>query len=289
MTKPRALDLFCAQGGATRGLQRAGFHVTGVDSRPQPRYCGDAFIQMDALEADCAGFDFIWASPPCQAFCSLRHMPTAKPHPNLIPQTRAKLVAAGIPYSIENVENAPLKGNLIMLCGTMFGLQTADGRAELRRHRLFETSFSITLSPQCRHGAATIGTLSVAGDYAEVNANRKRVAAVLTITGHTPVDNRRPTISVIGHSAPGMHNSRGAVISVAGTGLGRRRAITVTGSTPPNTINNFVRETFSVEQAREAMGIDWMTMAGLSQAIPPAYAEYIGLEAIALCRGRAEA
>ena len=33
--KPRALDLFCCAGGATRGLQEAGFHVTGVDIKPQ--------------------------------------------------------------------------------------------------------------------------------------------------------------------------------------------------------------------------------------------------------------
>jgi DNA (cytosine-5)-methyltransferase 1 len=152
MSKPRALDLFCCAGGATKGLQRAGFHVTGVDIKPQPRYCGDAFHQADALTFPLEGFDFIWASPPCQAFTALRFMPTAKDHPNLIPETRARLVEANIPYCIENVPGAPLgdSGYLIMLCGTMFGLQTRDGRAELRRHRLFETSFSIPLRPACQ-------------------------------------------------------------------------------------------------------------------------------------------
>lgn len=62
MDKPRALDLFCCAGGASKGLQRAGFHVTGVDIKPQPRYCGDAFHQADALTFPLDGFDFIWAT-----------------------------------------------------------------------------------------------------------------------------------------------------------------------------------------------------------------------------------
>jgi DNA (cytosine-5)-methyltransferase 1 len=306
VSKPRALDLFCCAGGATKGLQEAGFHVTGVDIKPQPRYCGDEFHQADAIEFPVDGYDFIWASPPCQAFTSLRFMPTAKEHPNLIPQTREKLVRAQVPYCIENVEGAPLgaSGYLILLCGTMFGLQTKDGRAELRRHRLFETSFSIALRPACQHGRGSVGSLSIAGDYAEVNANRK---ACLTVCGHTPVDNRRGTISVIGNSAPQMHDSARRVItvcgenpngvdrprhaiSVTGNGMGdrvspARRAISVTGNTAQtNTDRNRTRETFTVQQAREAMGIDWMPMSKLSQAIPPAYSRFIGEQVIRIIR-----
>lgn len=247
--RPHALDLFCGAGGATRGLQLAGFHVTGVDIKPQPRYVGDAFFQSDAMTFPLSGYDFIWASPPCQAFSKLRFMPDAKKHPNLIPRTRERLVRAGILYVIENVEDAPLgeSGFLIMLCGTMFGLQAPARTAELRRHRLFECSFSIALRPACQHGYAPIGIYG----------------------GH--VRDRCRTLSIDAISVTGTGNPRGS----------RMRAITVTGNTPQtNVVKNRVRRTFSIDDARAAMGIDWMPMSSLSQAIPPAYSEFIGKQAL---------
>jgi DNA (cytosine-5)-methyltransferase 1 len=319
--RPRALDLFCKEGGATKGLQRAGFHVTGVDIEPQPRYCGDAFHQADALTFPLEGYDFIWASPPCQAFTKLRHMPTAKEHPDVIEPVRARLVASGVPWCIENVEDAPLgeSGYLIVLCGTMFGLETADGRAELRRHRLFETSFSIPLRPVCQHGFR--GCLSVTGTGLDDNANRNIRRSVVSVVGHTPpqighmskrrtaicvngegspmagtMTARRDSITVGGKRAMGGHAGRRSVIMVLGNGpedgKGRvanqprgasRRAITVTGSTAQTNVDhNRTRETFSVRDAQAAMGIDWMGMRGLSQAVPPAYSEFIGRQVLAL-------
>jgi DNA (cytosine-5)-methyltransferase 1 len=80
-----ALDLYAGAGGATRGLQQAGFHVTGVDHKPQPNSCANVFVQADALEylktADLKLFDFIWASPPCQRFTALLHAPGIKSPP----------------------------------------------------------------------------------------------------------------------------------------------------------------------------------------------------------------
>lgn len=230
----RALDLFCGAGGVTKGLQNAGFYVVGVDIKKQPRYCGDEFIQGDALNSglDLPSFDFIWASPPCQAHTSLKTMYNAKKHEDLIPATRAILKAAGTPYAIENVMGAALISPVI-LCGTMFGLGVDD--AELRRHRQFETSFPL-LAPKCQHGAPVIG---VCGGHAR---NRKRTIGVY---GEGARDSRRKFDK--GH---------------------------------PD---------FSVHDARIAMGIDWMTIAELSQAIPPAYSEYIGNAALQHIRQRSAA
>jgi DNA (cytosine-5)-methyltransferase 1 len=133
-----ALDLFCGAGGATKGLQRAGFHVTGVDIKRQPHYIGDSFVQADALEPplDLRSFDFIWASPPCQAYSvstvGLRN--GGKTFPDLVARVRSMLKASGIPFAIENVPRAPLI-HPIKLRGPMF--------PELRviRERWFETSW----------------------------------------------------------------------------------------------------------------------------------------------------
>lgn len=145
-TKPKALDLFCYAGGATKGLQLVGFHVTGVDRVKSPRYCGDAFIHADALEVPLDGYDFIWASPPCQRYTpGAAKWGTSEDHPHLIPPIRDRLIASGISFAIENV--AAARKHLrdpIMLCGTMFGLGVF-------RHRLFETSFLIMQPDHAPH------------------------------------------------------------------------------------------------------------------------------------------
>ena len=46
-----------------------------------------------------------------------------------------------------------------------------------------------------------------------------------------------------------------------------------------------VQTFFSVEDGKRAMGIDWMTGDELSQAIPPAYTEYIGRHLIMAVEG----
>lgn len=78
--------------------------------------------------------------------------------------------------------------------------------------------------------------------------------------------------------APGpcRHRRLKKVIGVyGGHGRDRRRVVTVTGHSGGKS-NHDGTQGFPVSQRREAMGIDWMNGAELSQAIPPAYTEYIG-------------
>ena len=106
MTKPKLLDLFCKQGGSATGLSRAGFDITGVDKDPQPRY-PFRFIQADALEVPLDGYDFYWASPPCQRWSPSTSI-HGYSHPDLVTPTRARLIGTGKPFVIENLRGAPL-------------------------------------------------------------------------------------------------------------------------------------------------------------------------------------
>lgn len=144
--RPRALDLFCKTGGASMGLYRAGFIVTGVDIEPQPRY-PFRFVQADALTFNLSGFDYVWASPPCQKYTRmaqglLESQGRCRDYPDLIAPIREKLIVSGLPYTIENVIGAPLHTSVI-LCGSSFGLL-------IQRHRAFESNF-LVLVPQCAH------------------------------------------------------------------------------------------------------------------------------------------
>ena len=234
MSKPRLLDLFCGAGGCSVGYARAGFEVIGIDIEPHPEYPFE-FWQADALEVlrdlprAFHELDAIHASPPCQVFSSMGVMPNARQHEDLLTPCRELLREIGIPYVIENVVGAPIEVRPpsmfedhmgVMLCGSMFNLN--DGTYELRRHRLFETSFPVE-QPLCQHH------LPVVGFYGDHARTRQR-----TVAGH------------------------------------RDRGGDITGAAE------------KLRLARDLMGIDWMKWHDVSQAIPPAYTEFIGEQLLSL-------
>jgi DNA (cytosine-5)-methyltransferase 1 len=236
MSRPRLLDLFCGAGGAAVGYHRAGFDLVGVDNKRQSHYPYE-FWQLDALDVidrlqigqtfhgkTLADFDAIHASPPCQGYSRMRHLPWLRDreYPLLIDPVRQLLRATGLPWVIENVEDAPLQkgGGLfgihgVVLCGTMFGL-------DVYRHRPFESSVQF---PQPRHPR-----------------HEKTIQAGRLLGGRADV----------------------------------RRGVTVWQE------NGGVAGNFgNLDRARAAMDIDWMTAAELSQAIPPAYTQWIGEQLLA--------
>lgn len=189
MSRPRLLDLFCCQGGASRGYVDAGFEVVGVDIDPQPRYPFE-FVQADALEYLAEHgheFDAIHASPPCQAHTRAQKIMNNK-HDDLIQQTRLMLYGVnwhrmndhGIPpapWVIENVPDAPLF-RTVELCGSMFGLETY-------RHRLFESNISIGVPAHPVHTARTtkMGRAPIPGEYMHVVGNFSGVDKAREVMG----------------------------------------------------------------------------------------------------------
>ncbi len=163
MMKPRLLDLFCGAGGAARGYMDAGFYVVGVDIKPQPRYCGNKFIQGDALTFPLEGYDAYHASPLCQGFSQMLNWnkQIKDTYPNYIGVMRERFLETKRPYVIENVEGARASMiNPIMLCGLMFDLH-------VYRHRLFESNVFLFAHSHIKHRvkAARSGKIAQPGEF----------------------------------------------------------------------------------------------------------------------------
>lgn len=239
----RLLDLYCGGFGAGEGYRRAGYEVTGVDmveraDRPE----GVHFIKADVRDvltdrSFLQSFDLAHGSPPCKVHTRLGHLMVAqdrKPiHGDLVDTTRQALLAAGVPYILENVEGAPMRPDVV-LCGTMFGLHTHDSRGArrwLRRHRLFELG-----------GWGSHGFLIQPEPCCDCQSGCTR-----PMCGHR----------IAGDQAMGVYGSRGDALPGGG------------------------QSAETLAQARELMGAPWMSWAAITQAIPPAYTEYLGRHAMA--------
>jgi DNA (cytosine-5)-methyltransferase 1 len=268
-SRPKLLDLFCCEGGASRGYERAGFDVYGLDlfvDYAQKRYPfashkGDAIAALTRLLAGEAlpfthkdgtvewlklsDFDAIAASPPCQRYSAGTKGLTKEQrekHPDLVGPTRELLIRTGLPFVMENVEGSPLR-NPLMLCGTMFELGATDTDGiwlSLKRHRLFESQILLYPPGPCRHGL-------------------------------------HPTAGVYGHG--GQHKRR-----VFGGVYGGARN---THEGAKERGGGYVPKEKAVRAALLGLNPEEHTNAGLAQSIPPAYTEHIGRQLIAHLEERA--
>lgn len=231
------------------GLHRAGFEVVGVDLHPQKNYPFE-FHQADAMTYPFEGFDAYWASPPCQGYSIMNNLPwlRGREYPLLILPVLERLEEADKPYAIENVMGARHGSSGL----TKRGLEAHGLKAgylcgqmfglPFYRHRLFATNF-LWLAPGHPKHTQIIEPGRMTGN---------RAAAIV----YSDAEDSRGL-----QSWPGR---RGEQAGLAVRGNGAQKAGVGVGHAK------------GWRLAAEAMGIDWMKREELTQAIPPAYSEYIG-------------
>ena len=289
----RLLDLYCGAGGAAMGYHRAGFDaIVGIDNRPQPNYPFD-YIQADALEylaEHGAEFDAIHASPPCQGYSIMHNLPwlRGREYPLLILPTIEMLEGLGKPYVVENVMGARHGSKTLRkrgledhglkagwLCGMMFGLP-------FYRHRLFATNWmwlapghgkhksqrprGITSDSRGRGITEQVVANPVNSAWRQYHDGALNIRPGRSLGGRardiTWVKNGKPRTPVVFPDGTKQSISRGALLAWQGNGA------------QANGVG--IGHAKGWRLAAEAMGIDWMKRDELTQAIPPAYTEFIG-------------
>lgn len=178
--RPRMLDLFAGEAGAGKGYANAGADIYAVDNDPKrlavnpfPSHLGDVIEVMATLLAGgavdfthkdgrvewltLADFDAIHASPTCTGYSrGTAAIPDRLDrYDRLIAVTRTLLIETGLPYVIENVEDAkPELDHPILLCARSFNLGAIDTDGTplvLDRHRLFESNVFLLAPEHPRH------------------------------------------------------------------------------------------------------------------------------------------
>lgn len=248
MARPTLLDLFCGAGGAAMGYHRAGFDIVDVDTKPQPHY-PFPFVQWDAL--DYVAHYGGW-------FDAIH----ASPPCQCYSRTRMILVGKGLPNTHPDLV-APTRAALAQT-GKPWIIENVPGaplhdplvlcgtqfNLRVYRHRLFEASFPLAELSHTPHRRTT--------------------------GAHRGYSKDTPMICVGGHN---YNVSQGAA-AMGMTKLGR--------PPQPGTLLHLVGYFSDVQAGREAIEVGWMTRDELSQAIPPAYTEFIGRQLLAHLSDRVE-
>lgn len=223
--------------------------IIGVDHRPQRRYPFQ-IVQADAMNYPLEGFDFIWASPPCQGYSVMRHLPwnRHREYPMLIEEIRERLQSAGVPYVIENVMGARAYMDAHFLCGTMFGKR-------FYRHRLFESNFLWLAPHHPKHEAVIRVSRLISGRARTIVFSEGETRVRSSEQGGLP---RQPTVQwgvprLLPRHGIAEYEQRCQTDGVV-IGLGH-----LSGAAA----------------AKREMEVEWMSVNEMTQAIPPCYSRYL--------------
>lgn len=243
MTRPTILDLFCGEGGAAAGYAAAGFDVVGVDRKPLAHRYPGRFIQADALTYLAQhGHEYTYRHASCP--CQAYSISTAGN-----PAARAKherLIAA----TRELLARHP-------------GVWVIENVEQARR----EMRDPIMLCGR------QFGLVTHDEDGEPLTLDRHRLFesnAPLTAPPH-PAHDARQVAGVYGGSRRAKRRDGETLAQVAPRD--RHAARVERGG-------GYVPRSIAVQQ--RLLGIDWMSVKGMQESIPPAYAEHIGRQLLAL-------
>lgn len=276
--KPRLLDLFCGAGGCAKGYQRAGFEVWGVDIHPQPRYCGDYFLQADALDVLrflCEGAD----DGESLKFVERRHDQVGE-------RVGSALVAVG---GFHVQMNEDLAGHDDT---PSFGVDFDSPPAG----SVVKGFDAIHASPPCQGYSVANNVHKIAHPLLIADVRRLLVASgkpwvienvqgawrempgAVTVCGLSlGLNVKRHRLFESSHAlmVPPCGDHRGDWLLVFGHSVMERGHVVRQTPAGHNTTH---RKHTTTARGREAMGIDWMNRDELSEAIPPAYTELVGAQ-----------
>lgn len=240
--KPRCLDLFCGGFGAGHGYQRAGFDVTGVDIvERQHRPEGVAFIKADVREV-LQDVAFL------RSFDLIHASPPCKVHTAL-----GHLMAAQ--------GNTPIHGDLV---GT-----TRDALDLAGVPYIIENVEGAPLRPDVVLCGSMLGLHTHDSTGAKRWLRRHRLFELggwgALGWGVQP----EPCCSCASGCSRPMCAHRIAGARPYGLYGSLNDQVPDGGQTPE-----------TLDQARELIGMPWGSWAAITQAIPPAYTEYLGRAAL---------
>ena len=233
---PILIDFFCCEGGASEGFDRAGFQVYGVDIEPRKRY-PFPFHQGNAIDV----MDRLLAGEAIDFTC---------PDKSIIWLTLEQCaVWAGSPpcqaWSVTRHTNDKKHPELIeptrerfIASGLPYIIENVEGAP--------------LIDPVCLCGSEFgLKALDVDGERLALQRHRLFESNIFLMgAGGCAHDNDQ----VAGVYGGGRHRNVNDPDSPSRRG----------GYTPLGSVRN------------ELMGINWMTQWGLTQAIPPAYTEFLG-------------
>jgi DNA (cytosine-5)-methyltransferase 1 len=235
---PELLDLFCGGFGAGHGYQRAGFTVTGVDMVTRAdRPDGVAFIKADVLDV-LADLEFI------RGFDLVHASPPCKVHTRL----GHLITAAG---------KTPVHGDLVGVtrdaldaAGVPYIIENVEGAPVRPDVVLCGTMLGLhSHDSEGRKRWLRRHRLFELGDWGHLGFGVQPEWCCDCQAGCTkPMCGHR----VAGYRAWGVYGSLADEVPGG-------------GQTPE-----------TLAQARELMGTPWMSWSAITQAIPPAYTEYLG-------------